>query len=86
MGPCRYNICNNIMIEVKVRKIGNSHGIVLPREVLSQLKVENGDKLFLVPEPDGFCLTALNLEVAEQMKVAESITKRYRNTLKKLAE
>lgn len=74
------------MVEVKVRKIGNSHGIVLPKEVLSQLKVDDGDKLFLVAEPDGYCLTALDPEVARQIEIAGEITKRYRNTLKKLAE
>ena len=74
------------MVEVKVTQIGNSLGLVLPKEVLSKLNVTKGDQLYLVPSPDGYQLTALNPEVARQIELAESITKRYRNTLKKLAE
>ena len=74
------------MVEVKVTQIGNSLGFVLPKEVLSKLNVSKGDQLFLLPGVDGYQLTALNPEVARQIDLAESITKRYRNTLKKLAE
>ncbi len=84
----RYNRCNNkgAMVEVKVTQIGNSLGFVLPKEVLSKLNVTKGDQLFLLPDADGYQLSALNPEVAHQIELAEAITKRYRNTLKKLAE
>lgn len=74
------------MIEVKVTQIGNSLGIVLPKEALGTLHVDKGDKLFLVPDADGYCLTALDPEVSRQLAIAEEVTNRYRNTLKKLAE
>jgi len=74
------------MIEVKVTQIGNSLGIVLPKETLSRLHVDKGDKLFLIPATDGYSLTALDPEVARQIEAADRITNRYRNTLKKLAE
>jgi putative addiction module antidote len=74
------------MVEVKVIKIGNSLGFVLPKEVLSRLNVSKGDQLFLLPGVDGYQLTALNREVAHQIELAEAIAKRYRNALKKLPE
>ncbi len=74
------------MIEVKVTQIGNSLGIVLPKEALGRLRVEKGDRLFLQPDAEGYSLTALDPEVALQMEIASGITRRYRNTLKKLAE
>ena len=74
------------MVEVKVTQIGNSLGIVLPKEVLSRLSVTKGDRLFLTPEAEGYQLTALDADVASQIDLAEQITRRYRNTLKKLAE
>lgn len=74
------------MIEVKVTQIGNSIGIVLPKEASAKLNVSKGDRLFLLPNVDGYQLTALNPEVAHQIDLAEKISKRYRNTLKRLAE
>lgn len=74
------------MVELKVTQIGNSLGIILPKDVLSKLDVAKGDHLFLLPSQDGYELTALDPNVAEQIELAERITKRYRNTLKKLAE
>ena len=74
------------MVEVNITQIGNSLGIVLPKEVLSRLSVTKGDRLFLAPEAGGYQLTALDADVAHQIELAEQITRRYRNTLKKLAE
>jgi len=71
---------------VTITQIGNSLGIVLPKEVQSKLNVCKGDRLFLLPGVDGYQLTAHNPEVARQIAQAEAITKRYRNALKKLAE
>jgi putative addiction module antidote len=74
------------MVEVKVTQIGNSLGVVLPKDVLSKLGVSKGDHLFLIPGEEGYQLTAFDSEVAQQIEQAEQITRRYRNTLKKLAE
>jgi putative addiction module antidote len=74
------------MVEVKITQIGNSLGLVLPKEVLSRLNVSRGDRLFLVPEAEGYQLTAFDPEVARQIELAEQISKKYRNTLKKLAK
>jgi putative addiction module antidote len=75
------------MIEVKVRKFGNSLGVILPREVLSRLKSGDGEKLFLVEEAGGdYRLTAYDPAFAKKVEKAEDIMNRYRNTLRELAK
>ena len=73
-------------IDLKVRKVGNSLGIVLPKEALAHLKVEEGDTLTLSEAQDGVRLTASNPEYAKTMAVFESLSRRYRNTLRELAK
>ena len=73
-------------IDLKVRKVGNSLGIVLPKEALAQLNVEEGDSLTLSEAQDGVRLTASNPEFAKTMAVNESLSRRYRNTLRELAK
>ncbi len=74
-------------MELKVRKIGNSLGIVLPKEVLARLDVDEGDTLVFSEAPDGgFRLTPNKNDFAHQMIVAESLAKRYRNALRELAK
>lgn len=76
-----------MMIELKVKKIGNSHGLVLPKEVTARLNVSEGDSLFLTDGVNGgFRLTPEDPSFREQMKAAESIIKRYRNTFRELAK
>ncbi len=73
-------------LDLKVRKIGNSLGIVLPKEALTHLKVEEGDTLTLSESQDGVRLTTANPEFARTMAVFESLSRRYRNTLRELAK
>jgi len=75
------------MVELKIVKVGNSLGMRLPREVLSRLHLEDGDKLILTESPEGgYRLTPYDPTFEQQMKVAEEGMRRYRNTLKTLAE
>ena len=80
----RYNIGMNKPL--KITKIGNSAGIVLPKEVLARLRVGPGDALYVTEAPDGVRLTATDPEFEEQMKVAEEIMRRDRNVLRALAK
>ncbi|MEN8251337.1 MAG: AbrB/MazE/SpoVT family DNA-binding domain-containing protein [Bacteroidota bacterium] len=74
------------MLKVKVTSIGNSMGILLPKEALSKMKASKGDTLYLVENPDGFTLTPYQDDFENQIKAAEDIMKRYRNTLRELAK
>ena len=74
-------------IETKVRKIGNSLGIVLPKEALQALKVGEGDTLFLTEAPDcSLRVTPDRPGFAEVMKIADEGINRYRNALRELAK
>jgi putative addiction module antidote len=75
------------MLELKVRKIGNSLGVVLPKEAVSHLRAGEGDRLFLIEGPNGaYQLTPYDPAFAEKMAKAEDIIGRYRNTLHALSK
>lgn len=74
------------MLKVKVTSVGNSMGILLPKEALSRLKAERGDTLYLVEGPDGYTLTPYQQDFEQQIVAAKSLMKRYKNTLRELAK
>jgi len=74
------------MISLKLTKIGNSLGFVLPREAAQRLKVEKGDTLYLTEAPGGFRLVFYDPEFEAQMSAAERIMKKRRNALRALAK
>jgi len=74
------------MNTLKITQIGNSLGVILPKNVVAKLKAEKGDTLYLVPTEDGYELTPYNQEFAEQVEAAEVIAKQYKNTLRQLAK
>ena len=74
-------------IEAKVRKIGNSLGIVLSKEALQVLKVEEGQALYLTEAPNGaLTVTPEQPGFKDKMDMVDSIANRYRNTLRELAK
>ena len=73
-------------LELKLRKIGNSLGIVLPKEALAHLKIGEGDTVTLTEAQDGVRLSVSNPEFTKTMAVFESLNRRYRNTLRELAK
>ena len=74
------------MLTLKVTQIGNSIGVVLPKEAAARLKVEKGDMLYLTEAPDGYRLTPYDPGFEAQMKTAERIMRRRRNVLRALAK
>jgi putative addiction module antidote len=75
------------MVQLKVRKVGNSLGVTLPAEAAQALKVKEGDQLFLTEGPGGtFRVTPYDPEFADAMRAAESFMARYRNALRELAK
>jgi putative addiction module antidote len=71
---------------LKITKIGNSAGIVLPKEVLVRLRVGPGDALYLTEAPDGVRLTAIDPDFATAMEAAEAIMREDRDILRELAK
>ncbi|WP_245561859.1 AbrB/MazE/SpoVT family DNA-binding domain-containing protein [Lamprocystis purpurea] len=75
-----------IMLKVKVTSVGNSMGILLPKEALNKLKVGKGDTLYLVENEEGFTITPYQQDFEKQMEAAEKVLKKYRNAFHELAK
>jgi putative addiction module antidote len=75
-----------MVFELKLRKIGSSVVLVLPKKALAQLKLAEGDTVTLTESQDGLRLTAGTSEFAKSMTVFESLNRRYRNTLRELTK
>ena len=75
-----------MVLQLKLRKVGNSIGVVLPKEALAHLNADDGDAIYLTDTDDGFRITANNPEFARKLKIAENLSRRYRNALKELAK
>jgi putative addiction module antidote len=71
---------------VKITQIGNSVGIILPREVLNRLHVERGDTLYVTDSPEGVQLSPYNAAFAKKLEALEQVMRENRDVLKKLAE
>ncbi|HEY2799654.1 MAG TPA: hypothetical protein VGI85_03605 [Chthoniobacterales bacterium] len=72
---------------MKLRKVGNSVGLVLPKAALVRLNAKEGDALVLTDAPDGsFRVTPSKADFTRQMETAEKVISRYRNTLRELAK
>ncbi len=73
-------------MKLKITSIGNSAGVILPKELLARLRVGKGDELFALETPDGIRLTVFDPTLAEQMAVAEEVMHKRRALLNKLAQ
>ena len=74
------------MLKVKITAIGNSMGIVLPKEALTKPRADKGDVLYLVDTPEGLTLTPYRQDFSAQLDAAEKVMKKYRNALHELAK
>jgi putative addiction module antidote len=73
-------------MKLKLIAVGNSTGVILPKELLDKLRVQKGDELHALETPDGVRLTQFDDTFDQQLDVAEGIMRRRRNLLRKLAE
>ena len=74
------------MQHVKVTQVGNSLGVVLPKEVVDRLGIARGHQLTLSVTANGIELSPFDPEFDEQMQLAEEIMDQYRDTLRELAK
>lgn len=72
-------------MKLKITSIGNSAGIILPKELLARLRVEKGDEIHALETPDGIRLTKYDATFAAQMDVVEEVMRKDRDLLRKLA-
>lgn len=74
------------MLKLVVRQLGNSTGVILPKETLARLRVGIGDELFLVETPGGYEVTPYDPEFEAQVSAARKGMRAFRNTLRELAK
>lgn len=74
------------MIALKLTRIGNSVGIVLPKETLSKLALDAGDTVYFTESPDGYRLTPYDPEFERQMTIAREVMHERREVLRELAK
>jgi putative addiction module antidote len=74
------------MTPLKITTVGNSVGIILPKELLEKLRVDQGDTLFVIETQNGIELIPHNSELAAQMEIAGRVMQEDRDVLRRLAE
>jgi putative addiction module antidote len=72
--------------KLKIRKFGNSAGVILPKDLLARLRVGEGDTLFVTDAPEGVRLTAADPDFEAKMAAAEKIMREDRDILRILAK
>ncbi|OOG53039.1 AbrB/MazE/SpoVT family DNA-binding domain-containing protein [Polaromonas sp. C04] len=74
------------MHTLKLTQIGNSVGVIFPKELLAQMRLEKGDEFYVTETPDGLRITPHNPEFEEQMRIGREIMKDRRAVLRELAK
>lgn len=74
------------MMTIKLRKVGNSIGVILPKTIIKDFNLKEGDSLEVVEEKDGFKLIAYDSEFAEWAEAYKKIHTNYKNALQQLAK
>ncbi|MBV9777082.1 MAG: AbrB/MazE/SpoVT family DNA-binding domain-containing protein [Acetobacteraceae bacterium] len=74
------------MTTLRLTQIGNSVGVILPKELLAKLGVGKGDTLYAIDTPEGVRLSTADPEFEAQMEVARRLMKKWRNVLRELAK
>lgn len=73
-------------MELKVTKIGNSLGVIIPKELITRLKLEKGGSLWVKDDPSGYRITPYDPTFATQIEQAQQIMKMRKNALRELAK
>ncbi|MEO7741395.1 MAG: AbrB/MazE/SpoVT family DNA-binding domain-containing protein [Usitatibacter sp.] len=71
---------------LKVTQIGNSLGLILPREIVERLRLAKGEEVAVVETAQGIEITPFDPDFDKKLEAARKVTKRYRNALRELAK
>jgi putative addiction module antidote len=74
------------MHTLKLTQIGNSIGVILPKEVLARLKLEKGEQVFLTETPDGYAITPFDPAIEEEIRLGLEFMSQYKETFRALAK
>lgn len=73
-------------MKLKLRAVGTSVGILLPKEMLIRMRIKKEDALFAVETPEGYLLTPYDPEVERQLNKGRQFMAKYRETFRALAK
>ena len=73
-------------MELKLRKVGNSVAMIVPKHVRQRMGVKEGDTVYLTETPDGYRLSPYDPEFSRQMELAREIQSKHRDALRELAK
>ena len=73
-------------MKIKITTVGNSAGVILPKELLARMRLEKGDTLYATELPDGIKLSPFDPKLTSQMETAERVMRKRRTLLRKLAQ
>lgn len=71
---------------IKIRKVGNSLGAILPKELIDALHAKEGDDLYVTETPEGFMVTPYDPDFDQAMRAARRFMDEHRNALRELAK
>jgi putative addiction module antidote len=74
------------MHSLKITQVGNSLGVVLPKELLARMRLEKGSTVHVTESPNGFVLTPYDPSLAEQLEAGREFMREYRDTFHQLAK
>ena len=74
------------MHKLKLIQIGNSVGVIFPKEMLASMKVDKGDTITATPAPDGYRVTPFDPNTTSQLEVMREVMKKRRHALRELAK
>jgi putative addiction module antidote len=74
------------MATLKITQIGNSLGLILPREIVERLRLAKGETVSVVETAQGIEITPFDPEFDQKLEAARKVAKRYRNALRELAK
>ncbi len=78
--------CCPAMHTLKLTQIGNSVGVILPKEALARLRLEKGQSVFLTETPEGYALTPYDPSLEEQIEAGREFMREFRDTFHQLAK
>lgn len=74
------------MKTIKLRKVGNSFGFTVPKELLEKYSIKEGEELYVIEKKEGFTITPYNPEFEKWAKAFDKTNKKFKNTLKELSK
>ena len=74
------------MATLKITQVGNSLGVILPREIVDRLRLVKGEEVSVVETPNGIEITPFDPEFDKKLEAARRVSRRYRNALRELAK